>query len=261
MPAAPRLHDLQQGFADAVLGRGDAVAAWVVGAGIEPTARLRIYRNTVANTLTAALRESYPAVLALVGDDFFDVMAERYRLEHPSTCGNLQHFGGALAGFIQAMPEARTLGYLADVARLDWLRQLTALSADAEPVDAVRSAAAAAVAPDRLRIGLHPSLHLLRSAYPVLTLWQWCQAPSGAAPGMGGGGEQILLWCDGGDVAMASLDPATFRCIEMLADRHSVASAWAVATEVDDEFDLEPCLRDLLAQGLIVAFINEESST
>lgn len=261
MPAAPRLHELQQGFADAVLGRGDAVAAWVDGAGLEPAARLRIYRHTVGNTLTAALRESYPAVLALVGDDFFDAMAERYRRAHPSTSGNLQHFGGALAGFIEAMPEARALGYLADVARLEWLRQLTALAADAAPVDAAGRAAAAAVAPDSLRVALHPSLHLLRSGYPVLTLWQWCQAPSAAAPGIDGGGEQVLLWRDGGDVAMALPDPATFRCIERLAEGYSVASAWAAATAVDHGFDLQACLRDLLAQGLVTTFINEESST
>ena len=260
MPAAPRLHELQLGFADAVLGRGDAVAGWIDGAGLDPAARLRIYRHAVEGTLTAALRESYPVVHALVGDDFFDAMAARYRLQHPSACGNLQQFGGALADYVAAMLEAQSLPYLADVARLEWRRQLAALAADALPVDAVSAAAAALVAPDRLRISLHPSLQWLRSDYAVLTLWQWCQSPSDAAPSVGGG-EHVLLWRDGGEVAMAAVSPATFRCIERLADGDSVASACVAAAEVDNDFDLEPCVRDLFAQGLIVAFIDEGGAT
>ncbi len=260
MPAAPRLHELQQGFADALLGRSDAVAAWVDGAGIDPAARLRIYRHAVEGTLTAALRAGYPAVHALVGDDFFDAMAARYRLQHPSACGNLQQFGGALADYLAAMPEAQSLPYLADVARLEWRRQLAALAADALPADAVAAAAAALVAPDRLRISLHPSLQWLRSDYAVLTLWQWCQAPSNAVPQVDGG-EHVLLWREGGEVAMAAVSPGTFRCIERLADGCAVASAYLAASDVDNDFDLEPCLRDLLAQGLIVAFIDEDGST
>lgn len=257
MPAAPPLHELQQGFAAAMTGRDHAVAAWVVGAGLEPSARLRIYENSVAATLTAALRDSYPGVLALVGEDFFDAMAARYQRQHPSSCGNLQHFGAALAEFIADMPEARALRYLADVARLDWRRQLAALAADATPVDAVRTAEVVAVAPECLRIKLHPSVQWLRSDYAVLTLWQWCQAPSDAPPRVDES-EQVLLWRDGSDVAMTALEPATFRCIEMLAGGHDVAAAWAGARDVDNAFDLESCLRDLLGHGLVVAFTDEE---
>lgn len=261
MSAAPRLRELQQGFADAVLGRGDAVAAWIDGAGLEPSARLRVYRNAVAATLSATLHDSYPTVHALVSDDFFEAMAERYREQHPSTCGNLQKFGGALAEFIETMPEAQTLSYLADIARLDWLRQVTALAPDAMPVDSRAITAAAAVEPHRLRTRLHPSLQLLRSRFAVLTLWQWCQSPIGDAPRPDQGGERVLLWRDGNDVAMAAVAPATFRCIEVLAEGSDMASAHRAAMDVDADFDLQPCLQDLLAQRLIVAFNNEDSQT
>lgn len=257
MPAALPLHELQQGFADAVMGRNDAVVAWVVGAGLEPSARLRIYENSVTATLTAALRDSYPGVLALVGEAFFGVMAARYLRQHPSTCGNLQHFGAALADFIADVPEARALRYLADVARLDWRRQLAALAADATPVDAVRTGEVVTVAPEQLRIQLHPSVQMLHSDYAVLTLWQWCQAPTDAPPRVDEG-EQVLLWRDRSEVAMAALDPATFRCIEILAGGHDVAAAWSGARDVDNAFDLESCLRDLLGHGLVVAFTDEE---
>lgn len=260
MPAAPRLRELQQGFADAVLGHGDGVAAWVDGAGLDPSARLRVYRHAVAATFTATLRDSYPTVYALVGEVFFDLLAARYRQQHPSTCGNLQEFGNALADFVASMAEVQTLPYLPDVARLDWLRQCAALAPDAAPVDRAMSAAAATLAPDRLRMKLHPSLQRLRSDHAVLTIWQWCQAQDGKALRLDGSGEYVLLWRDGGQVAMAAVDPATFRCIEMLVDGGTVASAYREARELDNDFDLEPCLRDLFAQGLIVAFIDQGRS-
>lgn len=259
MPAAPRLRDLQQGFAVAVLGRDEGVSDWIIGAGLEPAARLRIYQHAVAATQGAALRDSYPGVLALVGEDFFDAMAARYRRQYPSTSGNLQHFGASLADFLANMTEARKLTYLPDVARLEWCRQLTALASDAPPVDAMRCAEVAAAAPARLYLRLHPSIHLLRSAHAVLSLWQWCQAPSDRAPSVDEG-EQVLLWREDGDVAMATLEPATFRCIEMLAGGNDVATAWAGACNLDHAFDLESCLRDLLGHGLVVAFTDEETS-
>lgn len=259
MPAVPRLRDLQIGFVDVVLGRDVSAADWVVGAGLEPAARLRIYVHAVATTLNAALRDSFPGVLSLVGEDFFDAMASRYRLEHPSASGNLQHFGADFADFIAAMPEAAGLRYLPDVARLEWSRQLAALAADAGTVDALRCTVLAAAEPGTLRLRLHPSLQLLRSEHAVLSLWQWCQSPSAAPPSVNEG-ECVLLWREGTGVAMAALEPATFRCIELLEGAEPVAAAWRGACEVDDAFDLEACLRDLLGQGLVTAFIDEETS-
>ena len=92
-----------------------------------------------------------------------------------------------------------------------------------------------------------------------MTLWRWCLTPSAAPPAIDEG-EQVLLWRDGAEVAMAVLAPATFRCLELLADGRDVASARAAAHSVDSEFCLESCLRDLLMQGLIVAFSDEEIS-
>lgn len=259
MPAMPCLRELQQGFAHALMGRGDAVAAWVDGAGLDPAARLRIYRHSAADTQVGALRESYPTVLVLVGADFFDIVASRYRVQHPSTHGNLQQFGEHMADFVAAMPEARHLAYLADVARLEWLRQCAALAADARPVVPAASAAAAAVPAERLRIRLHPSLQLLHSPYAVLSVYRWCQSPSGPAPNPDDGAKYILLWRDGGEVAMAAVEAATYRCIEALLAGRSVAAAWAIAIATDARFDLEVCLRDLRGQGLIVGFDEEDA--
>jgi hypothetical protein len=253
MRAAPSRLELQQGFADAMLGRGDAAAAWIDGAGLEPAARLRVYRHAIAGTLHAALRDTYPTVLALVGDGFFEELAERYRLEHPSTSGNLQHFGTAMAEFIERTPSLQALPYLPDMARLEWLRQAAALAVDRPPLDAASQAHWATCEPEDVHLNLHPSVQLLASPHAVFTLWRWCQSPVGTAPSPDTCAEHVLLWRDGGEVAMATIDPATFRCIEALTEGCDLASAYLAATDVDPHFDVQACLQDLLAHHLIVS--------
>ncbi len=253
MPAAPALRELQRGFADAVLGHGGGDAArWVAGAGLTPAARLQIYANAIASTQIDTLRAAYPAVLALVGAEFFEAAAARYRRLHPSTRGNLQAFGAEFPAFLAGMPEAAALAYLPDVARLEWLRQECALAADAAPLD---PAALAALDDDGpLRPALHPSLRLLASAHPLLTIWRYAIAPEGGRLQLDGRGEQVLLWRDGGDVALAAMEAASYACVAALAAGRDLDAAHAEALAADADFDLAACLQSLIAQGLVVAF-------
>ena len=253
MSPAPALRELQRGFAEAVLGRGGDAVHWVVGAGLPPSARLRVYANAIADTQIDTLRGTYPAVLALVGAEFFEAAAARYRLRHPSTRGNLQTFGGAFADFLAALPEAAALAYLPDVARLEWLRQEAALAADAAPLDPVALATALDDA-SPLQLALCPSLRLLASAHPVLTIWRYATSPESERLQLDGRGERVALWRDGGAVAMAALDAASHACIAALAVGCDLDAAHAEGLAADAHFDLVACLRSLLDQGLIVAF-------
>ncbi len=253
MSAAPALRELQRGFADAVLSRGGDAVHWVAGAGLSPSARLQVYANAIAGTQIDTLRGTYPAVRALVGEDFFEAAAARYRLQHPSTRGNLQAFGGAFADFLATMPEAAALAYLPDVARLEWLRQEAALAAAATALDPATLAAALDDA-SPLRLVLHPSLRLLASAHPLLTIWRYAIAPGDGRLQLDGRGERVALWRDGGAVAMAALDAASHACIAALAVGCDLDAAHAEGLAADAHFDLAACLRSLLDQSLIVAF-------
>lgn len=259
MTALPSLLELQRGFADALFGRGEAVERWVVGAGLAPAARLQIYRNAVAATQIDALRASYPAVLALVGADFFEAAAARFRLWQPSASGNLQDFGEGFAEFLAVMPEAHALAYLADVARLDWLRQEAALATDAAPLDAQGLMTTLAANPARLWLGLHPSLRLLASEHAVLTVWRYSQAPTSEGLRLDGLGERVAIWRAGQDVAMAALDTASFAFVAALAEHCDLDSAHARALATDSDFDLTACLRSLIAQELISDYSTEEN--
>ena len=60
-PPVPTLLEVQHAVYRSIVGRDDAeAAAYIVAEGIDPEARLGIYRNTFASVLTNALRLTFP---------------------------------------------------------------------------------------------------------------------------------------------------------------------------------------------------------
>jgi hypothetical protein len=133
--------------------------------------RFRVYRNTVLVGLVDALAATYPAVRALVGEEFFRAVAREAARANPPRTPVLIDWGGDFADFLAAFPPAARLPYLPDVARLEWAwtRAYHAADAAPAPISALGSVAAEALAAARLMP--HPTLRLVRSHFPVASLW------------------------------------------------------------------------------------------
>lgn len=254
MHTAPALPELQRRFLAALYDDDESgPLETITGNGLEASARLRIYRRSCNEIQTGALRATYPAVLALVGEAFFDQTARGYRSRYPSGSGNLQGFGGRFADHLEPLPTMRELAYLPDVARLEWLRQQAVLAADAEPVPPDVLARQLEGAEALPRLALHPSVHCLASHHPVLTIWRYATDPTPEDLQLTGASEQVVLWREEGEVAMATPDTASFACIEALEHGDTVTNARTAAKAVDSDFDLPACLASLAERGLIVA--------
>lgn len=251
MDTAPSLRELQQRFMAALY---DAAApgpiAAIDGNGLGAAARLRIYRNSCNETHTAALRVTYPAVRALVGEAFFDQAARGYRHAFPSRSGNLQAFGDRLGDYLATLASCRAYPYLPDVARLEWLRQATILAPAAAAItpDAFRRRLGVATA--STRVALHPSLHVIRSAYPLLRIWRYAMHPGPAGLTLGAG-ECVVLWREDDEVAMGAVDAASFACIAALQRGASLDATRSAAAALDAGFDLGQCLGTLVDRGLV----------
>jgi len=254
MHVAPALPEWQRQFLDALYDAdAPGPCAAILGNGLEPDARLRIYRHSSEAIHAGALRITYPAVLALVGEDCFDQTARGYRRAYPSRSGNLQIFGARFAEYLETLPDMRALAYLPDVARLEWLRQESALAEDAEAVIPNAFTDAPANTDETLRIDLHPSAHLLASAHPILTIWRYAMQPVSERLVLDGEGEHVVLWREDGEVTMAAVDPASFACIASLARGNTLDAAHTAAQACDPDFDLAACLASLFRQNLIAA--------
>lgn len=161
----------QANFSSALLDRSktapEGLRTWN---GSDPGQRFRVYRNNVAVALIDALAATFPVTLALCGDDFFRAMARDFAAQSPPSSPLLAEFGQQLPAFIATYDAAKTVPYLADVARLEAARAVVWHAGDA-----------IALEPDAFagwqeRIGdtvlrPHPAHAVLSSPYPVVSIW------------------------------------------------------------------------------------------
>jgi hypothetical protein len=169
-PAPPTAHAFSAALLDASLPPPAGLQAWN---GSDPAVRFAVYRNNVVHSLVAVLADTFPVVQQLVGDEFFGAMARLYVVDHPPTSPLMHRYGAGLPAWIADFEPATALPYLSDIARLEWARLCAFHTADAEPIP-VPAIAALIQAPERLAgvaLVLHPSLAIVRSAHPIVSLW------------------------------------------------------------------------------------------
>ena len=162
----------QSVFAAALLDPEAAVPEGLVDPWGEPAPkRFSVYRNNVASSLTKALEASFPTVRKLVGEEFFAAMAGVFLRAHPPSSRILMLYGAEFPGFLEAFPPVAHLGYLPDVARLDQAMRESYHAADSRalPEPEFQRLVGADIAGLRLRLA--PSLRLVRSRWPVVSIW------------------------------------------------------------------------------------------
>lgn len=260
----PSLLEIQRGMSAAIVfGDRAALASLglVVGT-LSAAGRIDVYRNNVLGNYRKALAATFPVVKRLVGAAFFDAAVDEYVRAHPSTRGDLNRYGGDLPGFLASYAPARALGYLPDVARLEWAIDQAGIAADALAFDL---AALAAVPPDAyadLRLVLHPSVQLFESHYPVLRIWRANQAEITDPPAvdLGEGGDLLLIARGERGVTIERVPRGEVALLRALAANASLGAAALLASEAEPTFDLTAALRRHVDSRVVVALHSPRAS-
>ena len=116
MPMTQSLSDFQDAFAQ-TLQTGGTGSPTLTTLTAQPG--FAVYRNTVMKGCIDALVANYPAVVRLVGDDWFRAAAAVFVRAHPPRHPMLVDYGRDFPSFLSAFEPAAELTYLPDVARLD----------------------------------------------------------------------------------------------------------------------------------------------
>lgn len=162
----------QAEFAAALLDPARPVPAGLVDPMGRPAGkRFAVYRNNVAVSLTRALEQGFPVVRALVGEAFFAAMAGVFLRTHPPRDKLLMLYGTEMPEFLAHFPPVAHLPYLADVARLELALRESYHAADTPPLPTAVLAGLAPAALMAARVTLAPALRLIRSDWPVLSIW------------------------------------------------------------------------------------------
>ncbi|WP_334192570.1 DNA-binding domain-containing protein [Pararhodobacter sp.] len=201
--------------------------------------RFAIYRNNVQHGLSRALAARFPVIERLVGVAFFAAMARVFAASHPPRSPVLLDWGVSFAGFLATFPPARSLPYLPDVARLEWLRGLAYHAPDIAAADL---AALGRTDPRRLRLRLAPSVQAFAAASPAVSLWRLNQ-PGAAPEPLRAGPEQALIARNPGLAVL--VEPLT-------AESHSLLCALLQGLPLAEaETDPTPLLALLIRHQLI----------
>lgn len=225
--------------------------------GADPASRFSVYRNNVQGSLINALADSYPVVQQLVGEEFFRGMASIFIQQQPPRSPLMSRYGDGLADFIGAFEPAAGVPYLADVARLERLRTRAYHAADALAINAQQISAALADPHTlaELNIALHPSLHLLDSAYAVVSIWGAHQGEATLAGIDVHQGQHALVLRNALEVEVFALDHGASVFIRHLLNHQPLLQA----AQNSPPFDLPQILALLIGHNAITDLNNKVS--
>ena len=118
-----------------------------------------------------ALRAAYPVLTQMLGEDSMDDLARAVWHAHPPLHGDVAQWGGAVADFVADSEQLRSEPYLADVARLEWALHQSLGVADGA-ADLATLALLSTEDPSVLGLRLAPATQVLRSVWPVASVWR-----------------------------------------------------------------------------------------
>lgn len=225
--------------------------------GSNPATRFGVYRNNHYAALIGALADSYPTVQRLVGEEFFRALAAAYARQHAPRSPVMHEYGGEFPDFITGFPPAAALPYLADVARVDWACLRAYHAADRQPLPPAELAPLADnPAAAELRFELHPSLTVVESDWPVVSIWDANRDAGDPRPlrFQRPSPETAMILRADSLVRVHRLPPGGARLINELRAGSCLSEAASAADTAVADFDLSLQLAALLRSGAITAY-------
>lgn len=241
----------QAAFLAALADGPGAIPAGLVGPdGTADAQRFQVYRNTVASTLIDALAASFPAVVRLVGEEFFAAAAADYAAREKPASPLLFRYGGAFPDHLAGIESLAAYPYVPDVARLDlaWLGAYHA--ADAEAFGPEHLARMPEERLADLCLALHPATRVVASPHPVVTLWAANRGDGPMPERLPDEGEDALVTRPGIEVLVLRLPPGCAAFLGALDTGHPLGNAAAEAA-AHPGFDLGASLAVLLRTGAL----------
>jgi hypothetical protein len=194
--------------------------------------RVQIYADMYLWRLVDALREDYPKMAALLGDERFYAIGEAYAREHPSRHHDLGRVGVHLPAFLRANPDPERPD-LADLAALEWARTEVFFEGEVAPAS---SDALAALPPEgflETSLRLVPALRLLTAEHDVAALWRALE-DGNPAPPPAPGTRAIAVWRRGFEVFHTRLDSDEAAALRAVASGHTLSHVCALFAGRED---------------------------
>jgi hypothetical protein len=224
-------------------------------AGLSPAQQLAVYRSSLIAGMARALAYTYPICQRLVGENFFLALATSFIHTHPSRAPDLNYYGADFADFLRDFEPARSLPYLPDVARLEWLWQSVFTARNTRPLTLAALARLSEARRERLQLRLLPASGLLASPFPVHRIWAVNQDGYAGDPtvDLAEGAVRLMVWRTGMNMRMQALNAAEWALLEAIGAGQTLTTACRQISEDLPQTELAALLAGAIASGWMTA--------
>lgn len=227
------LQNLQAEIADAIVSDDHYTDV------INPLQNISIYHNNVISSLINTLKEIYPLIVKLVGEDFFLLTAKEYIKKYPSRSGDLHTYGEYFSDFLAHYQPLKDLAYISEVAQFEWICHTLYFAASH---DALNIRALENISPDQydhLHLILHPASKVIKFYFPILKIIDLCKNEIKEINNINEGGVHLLIIRRELDISLVPLTAGEFTFLDMLQDNKTLSEALNTALMLDPTFNLE----------------------
>lgn len=166
------LHTLQTHFQDFLLRHDSDIKSEIIDMNnVSAETRLEIYREGYALRLLEALRNDYPVLSKLMGDDRFDLLGRDYIQAHPSHFRSIRWFGSTLADFMHLKTLFTELPWLIEMTHFEWLLTEAFDAADSHEMTLDEMGLIPFESWPEMRFSLHPSLRKIHLSWNTVPMW------------------------------------------------------------------------------------------
>ena len=224
---------------------------FVAAIGAPADGPMRVYRNTSLSGCVDALRDNFPAVARLLGDEMFQAIAAEHASQCPPRRPVLALYGARFSDWLEEQPWVREVPYVPDVARIERLHIGALFAADEQPLD-----------PNELqgredwlalRLALHPASRFDWLTSPARSIWLSQVERLEGQLEFEWQAEGILLTRPGLEVQPTALDRASHRFLFGIRLGESVGDAAIATASLYPETDIGSLFASLVNAGAFAA--------
>lgn len=250
------LYEFQKQFVDGLNNSSDAILCRIkINSDLSEKEHLAIYQNSIFGALQKTLQEVYPVCNKLVGDEFFIAMINIYIENNISCSPDLADYGAEFSDFITTFKAAKSLPYLADVARLEWAWHRIQSVVVKQRLDFEKLAACYATLGEKIIFSLPENSFLFESIYPIHRIWEICQGSHNGHSLVLPNNMKFyfLVWRKESTMHIDILTPIEWQFLKYIQAGLTLGEIYLQTKEIH-EINLEEILPNIVANGWLADF-------
>lgn len=242
-------------FAASLLNGEKAAPHFLTSAsGANDARRYAVYKNNVVVSLVRAIGLNFPAIVRLVGSEYFTALARAFVVEHPPKTRILAQYGSEFPSYLDAFTPLNAYPYLGDVARIEQAWREVFHEADAAPIESSDLQQVKADDIALLIFTAHPATRLLQSRYAAGSIFSANRSSTEGSIFDPSVGEYSLVTRPHFECALRILDEAEGAFVAALLAGKPLGMAVQTAMNIRENFDLAANISGILDAGAFSAF-------